>query len=411
MISQAELEKYITPILERQYQINNYVIGIIAKRIKEIGTLNASDLHKLESIYRSGADVRLINNEIARLTGLQVQDIKQVIRQVALYDYMYTKPYYDYRQKPFIPFAKNTELQRYVNAMAKQTALSYQNISKAQGFMIRDPKTRELKMTSIAKTYQRVIDTAIQATSQGTIDYNTAMRNSIKELVDSGLRRVAYETEAGRKHTQRMDTAVRRNILDGVRAMNQGMQEIVGNQFGADGKEMSVHLNPAPDHEHLQGRVYTNENFEKMQNAEDFEDVTGKQFEHIDRAIGTLNCRHFMYSVIIGVHKPNYTEQQLQEIIDKNHKGYTTPDGRHMTMYDCTQYQRMLETKVRYAKDGQIAAKEAGNIPLAQQYQAKVDKYMKQYDAFSKACGLSLKINKIAVNGYRRISMKGAKTA
>lgn len=408
MVSEGEIEKYIQPILERQYQINQYVIETICKRIKEIGEMNHADLHRLESIYRMGADAQKINAEIARLTGLNVQDIKSMIRKIALVDYLDTKPFYDYRHKPFIPFKENKQLIRYVNAMAKQTALTYQNISKAQGFMIRDPKTNELKMTSIAKTYQQVIDKAIQATSQGTIDYNTAMRNSIKELVDSGLRRVAYESESGRNHTQRMDTAVRRNILDGVRAMNQGMQEIVGNQFGADGKEMSVHLNPAPDHEYLQGRVYTNEEFEKMQSAEDFEDVTGKQFEHIERAIGTLNCRHFMYSVIIGVHKPNYTEQQLQEIIDRNHKGYTNSNGKHMTMYDCTQYQRMLETKVRYAKDGVVAAKAAGNTPLAQYYQARVDKYTRQYSAFSKACGLSEKRIKMQVAGYRRVSLKGA---
>ena len=408
MISEAELERYIQPILERQYEINRYVVGIIAKRIKEIGTVLPSDLHRLESIYKSGADIRMINAEIARLTGLQVKDIKSIIRSVALYDYAFTKPYFDYRHKPFIPFAKNEPLQRFVNTMANQTALQYKNISKAQGFMIRDSKTNQLKMTSIAKTYQQTIDKAIQAASQGTVDYNTAMRKSLKELIDSGLRRVEYNTPSGRRYTQRMDTAVRRNILDGIRAMNQGMQDIVGNQFGADGKEMSVHLNSAPDHEFLQGRIYTNEEFEKMQNEEPFEDVNGKQFEPIERAIGTLNCRHFMYSIIIGVHKPNYTQKQLDDIVQKNHDGYTRPDGKHMTMYECTQYQRQLETKIRYAKDGQIAARQAGDIPLAQQYQAKIDKYVKEYSAFSKACGLSEKRMKMSVSGYRRISMKSA---
>ena len=411
MITEAELEKYIRPIIERQQAINNYVIGVIAKRINEIGQMLPSDLHKLDSLYRSGSDIQKINAEIARLTGLQVKDIKSIIKQVALYDYIDAKSFYDYRHKPFIPFKDNKQLQTFVFAMANQTAMEYKNISKAQGFMTRDKKTRKLKMTSIAKTYQNAIDTAIQATTQGTIDYNTAMRNTIKELADSGLRRVVYTTSDGRVHTQRMDTAVRRNILDGVRAMNQGMQDIIGNQFGADGKEMSVHLNPAPDHEYLQGRIYTNENFEKMQSGESFEDVDGKQFEPIERAIGTLNCRHFMYSVVIGVTKPNYTKKQLQEIIQKNHQGYTMPNGKHLTMYDCTQYQRQLETKVRYAKDGQIAARQAGNTSLAQYYQARVDKYTKQYEAFSKSCGLSEKRVKMSVSGYKRISMKGAKIA
>ena len=406
MISEAELEMYIQPILERQAEINNYVIGVIAKRIKEIGQMNVTDVHRLNNLYRMGADARLINAEIAKLTGLNVQDIKSMIRQIALVDYMDTKPFYDYRHRAFIPFAQNEQLQKFVNVMANQTALQYKNVSKAQGFMMRDAVTGELKLTSISKTYRHVVDKAIQATTSGTLDYNTAMRNTIKELVDSGLRRVDYSPESGRRYSQRIDTAVRRNVLDGVRAMNQGMQEIIGNQFGADGKEMSVHLNPAPDHAHLQGRIYTNENFEKMQNEEDFEDVNGKQFTAIERAIGTLNCRHFMYSVIVGVTKPNYTEQQLQDILDKNEKGYTNPKGKHMTMYECTQYQRQLETKVRYMKDGVLAAKEAGNMELAQWYQARVDKYTRQYKAFTNACGLQEKKGNMRVAGYRRVSMK-----
>jgi len=406
MISESELERYIQPILERQYEINNFVIGKIAQRIKEIGEVKVSDLHKLESLYKMGADARAINAEIARLTGLNIQDIKSMIRTVAMLDYADTRPFYDYRHKPFIPFAQNKQLLRYVNVMANQTALQYKNISKAQGFMIRDSQTNKLKMTSISKTYQQVVDRAIQATSQGTVDYNTAMRNTIKELVDSGLRRIEYNPESGRSYTQRMDSAVRRNILDGVRAMNQGMQDIVGQQFGANGKEMSVHMNPALDHEHLQGHIYSNEEFEKMQSAEDFEDVDGVQYEAIERAIGTLNCRHFMYSIIIGVNKPNYTKEQLQAIIERNHEGYTNAKGKHMTMYDCTQYQRQLETKVRYMKDGVMAAKEAGNTELAQWYQARVDRYRNQYEQFSKACGLGMKKSKMTVSGYRRVSMK-----
>lgn len=406
MVSEAEIERYIQPILERQYEINNYVIGTIAKRINEIGKMNVSDVHKLSRLYDMGADARLINAEIARLTGLNIQDIKSMIRSIALYDYMDTKPFYDYRHKPFIPFAQNAQLQKYVNVMANQTALQYKNISKAQGFMIRDSKTNELKFTSISKTYQQAIDKAVQATTSGVLDYNTAMRNTIKELVDSGLCRIEYSPESGRRYTQRMDSAVRRNVLDGVRAMNQGMQEIVGQQFGADGKEMSVHLNPAPDHENLQGHIYSNEQFERMQSGEDFEDVDGVQYEAIGRAIGTLNCRHFMYSVIIGVTKPNYTKEQLQAILDRNNAGYTNSKGKHMTMYECTQYQRQLETKVRYMKDGVMAAKEAGNTELAQWYQAKVDRYTRQYEQFSKASGLEMKKTKMRVAGYRRVSMK-----
>lgn len=403
MLSEDALQNLVQPIVDRQENISNYIIRIIAQRVREFGELLPSDVHALERLLKSGADVKKINAELARLTGLQVKDIKKLIRTVALDSYLDAKPFYDYRHKAFVPFAKNEQLQRVVASIANQTADTYVNMSKAQAFMIRDMKNPKVLIpTDVSKTYYSVIDEAVQATQTGAVDYNTAMRRTMEQLADSGLRTVTYNTETGKTYTQRLDTAVRRNILDGVRAINQGVQDEVGKQFGADGKEITVHANSAPDHEPVQGHQFTNEEYAKLQNEEPFRDYNGKEFEPIRRAIGTLNCRHFTYSIILGVMKPNFTQEQLDEYIRKNHEGYTAENGKHMTMYDCTQYQRMLETKVRRAKDGQIMAKESGDDVLAQKYQAKIDKYMKQYQSFSKACGLSMKTKKIYVSGYTR---------
>lgn len=407
MLSEDTIDKLIQPIIDRQEAINNYVVKIIAERVKQIGTLLPSDVYKLITLYQRGVDVKKINKEIARLTGLQVQDIKRLIKRVAMDSYQDAKPYYDYRHKPYIPFEENEPLRQVVNAIAKETADEYINMSKAQAFMIRDLKNpKVLKPTPIAKTYQTVIDEAIQASQSGTIDYNTAMRRTLKQLNDSGIRYVTYNTESGRMYTQRLDTAVRRNLLDGIRAINQGVQDEVGKQFGADGKEITVHANSAPDHEPVQGHQFSNEEFDKLQNGEAFKDYAGNKFQPIERAIGTLNCRHFTYSIVLGVTKPNYTQKELDEFIRRNNKGYTTPDGKHMTMYECTQHQRKLETEVRKAKDGQMMAKTAGNMELVNYYQARISKFTKEYKAFSAACGLSPKMSKMTVSGYKRIATK-----
>lgn len=406
MISEEGIEQLIQPLLARQQNINTYVLEIIAERVEEIGKLLPSDLYKLQSLYRSGADVQKINKEIARITGLQVADIKRIIREIALDAYIDTKVYYDYRQRPFIPFAENIELRRMVEAVANQTANTFVNISKAQAFMIRDlANPKVLKPTSLSNTYQSVIDEAIQASQQGTTDYNTAMRRTMRQLADSGIRRVEYSPESGRRYTQRLDTALRRNLLDGIRAVNQGVQDITGQQFGADGKEMSVHMNPALDHEHVQGHQFYNEEFEKMQRGESCKDVQGRTYKGFDRAIGTLNCRHFMWSIIVGVAIQNFSDKQLQDIITKNHKGYTLQNGKHLTMYECTQHQRQLETKIRYAKDGQIMARACGDIELAKAYQRKINKYTQDYKTFSNACGLQQKSKKLSVSNYRKISV------
>lgn len=405
MLSQDALENLVQPIIDRQEAINTYILTKIAKRVREVGEMLPSDVYQLQQLLRFGADVRLINNFLAQMTSLQVADIKRIIRVIALDAYIDAKPLFDYRRKSYIPFKKNTRLQNIVKAMETVTVGSYKNLSnsKATGFLIRDLKNpNRLVFKSIKDTYYSVIDEAVQATQQGTIDYATAMRRTMKQLVDSGVRRLSWDSG----YTQRLDTAVRRNVLDGVRAVNQAVQDEVGKQFGADGKEITVHANSAPDHEPVQGRQFTNVEFEKLQNDEPFHDATGKQYQAIKRAIGTLNCRHFTYSIIIGVSKPIYSEEQLQEFARKNAEGYTLPNGKHLTMYECTQRQRQLETTVRRLKDGQIAAREAGDEDLAKEYQAKINQKTAEYNAFSKACGLSPKKTKMTVSGYRKISVK-----
>ena len=403
MLSENDIEKLIQPIVDRQQSISDYVINKIAQRVKEIGHLLPSDVYKLERLLQSGSDVREINAEIARLSGLNERDIKSLIRTVAEDSYLMVKPFYDYRQKPFISFEKNADLQRVVKAIAKQTADTYVNLSQSRAFMIRDLKNpSRLKPTSVSETYYSVVDEAIQATQSGTIDYGTAMRRTLQQLSDSGLRTVSYYPESGKVYTQQLDAAVKRNLLDGVRAVNQGVQDEVGKQYGADGKEITVHEMSAPDHEPIQGHQFTNEEYEKLQNNEPFEDVNGRKFDAIERAIGEYNCRHFTYSIIIGVNKPNYTQEQLDENIKRNHKGYTDASGKHRTLYECSQEQRRMERDIRQAKRDILTGQQAGNSDMVASARAKLSKRQKQYKAFSKACGLSTKPSNTRVQGFTR---------
>ena len=401
MLSEDAIENLIQPILNRQEAINVYVIRQIAAQIKRIGEMSPSSLHKLERLLKTGSDVRKINAELARLTGLQVRDIKSMIRDVALNGYLDARPFFDYRHLPFVPFKNNVELQKVVRSIANQTAAQYINLSKAQAFMMRDPKNPNVFIpNTIARTYQNAVDKAIQAVQSGVLDYNTAMRQTLDDLSQSGTR-VVYQTASGRIYTQRMDTAVRRNLLDGVRAINQGVQDEVGRQFDADGKEITVHAFSAPDHEPIQGHQFSNDEFDKLQTEQDFEDAQGKKFAAIRRPIGVWNCRHFTFSIILSHSKPLYTNEQLEQFKQKNNQGYTLPNGKHLTMYQCTQKQRQMETAIRYAKEGKIAADTAGDEKLSGKYAAKVQNLTDQYYAFSRSCGLSPKVDKIQVRGFK----------
>lgn len=82
--SEEQIDSLIQPLVDRQIEINNWVIRKIASRIKEIGELLPSDVQSLEQLAKTGADIILINKKLAQVAKLQVQEIKKIIRKVAV---------------------------------------------------------------------------------------------------------------------------------------------------------------------------------------------------------------------------------------------------------------------------------------------------------------------------------------
>ena len=399
MLNEEYISQLLQPIVDRQEYLNMFIILKIADRLRDVGTLRPSDLRKLQMLYLSGSDVREINLELARIANMQVRDIKNVIKITAADSYIDVKPFYDYRHKSYIPFEKNERVQNIVSAIGRQTEQTYRNISdsRAIGYIMdaRDSSGTS-EFLSIEDTYQRSIDTAIQAVQLGIIDPEIAVQQTIKQLLNSGLRRLYWQN--GR--TQRLDTAVRRNVLDGIRTLNIELAKELGAQIGADGIELSAHANSAPDHEPFQGHRFTLIEFDNLQNGENFIDERGNRFLAVERAIGMWNCYHFITPVILAASKPHYTTKQLQKFIDDNKQGMILQNGKHLTMYECKQMQRRLETRIRYAKEEQMAMRELGADTNARLARNKVVNLTDEYKIFSKYCGLKPQMKRASVPGY-----------
>lgn len=404
MLGENAIQNLVQPIILRQEQINTFVLETIAKRVNTIGQISPQDIKRMKLLVEFGADIREMNSTLAKMSDLQVRDIKTMIKEAAILTHTDAKPLYDYRHKRFIPFHKNEKLQKIVTAIGNQTAQTYKNLadSKAIGFLIRDLQNPgKLKFQPIGDTYQTIMDEAIQSVKSG-VDYRVAMRRALKQLSASGVRRMVWSSG----YTQRLDTAVRRNLLDGVRDIDQGVEDLIGIDIGADGIELSAHINSAPDHEPFQGHQFTKEEFDKLQNNQSFEDIQHQKFSAVDRIIGQYNCRHIAHSIIIGVTKPKYSKAQLQNFIDRNAAGYTLENGKHITLYECTQMQRQLETRIRYAKDEQMTLSAAGDRSGAILARQKVIALINEYKSFSTACGLPQQLYRASVPDYRAIRIK-----
>lgn len=403
MLSEEVIDKVIERLTRRIEQGNIYILEQIGKSIKKIGTLSPSKAQQLIQLLRYGGDYDKIVNKISEITELNVKDIYKIFEEVAKNDYNFAEQFYEFRNKKFIPYEDNIQLKRQVKALADITAGNYRNLTRTLAFAKR--KNGKVIYTSLSRTYQEVLDKAVLSVLQGKTAFQDEMYSTIKELASSGLKTVDYDSN----RSYRLDSAVRMQMKDALRTLHNNIQEQVGEEFGSDGVEVSVHSNPAPDHAEVQGRQFSNEEFEKFQNDIDSVDYTGKLFPaefdgHDRRSISQYNCYHYTFAIILGVNKPEYTNEQLQQIIDNSNKKFKY-NGKEYTKYEGTQLQRQLELKIRKQKDIQIGAKASGNKDLIRESQQKITELTKEYQNLSKVSNLQTKMQRMRVSGYKKTQL------
>ena len=198
-------------------------------------------------------------------------------------------------------------------------------------------------------------------------------------------------------YSRRLDTAIRQNILWGVKECNLGMQEKYGEEFGANGYEISYHSNPRPSHADMGGRQYVIGKGRR---------IKGKyypSFSTVEGLLADYGCLHFKFPIICGVSEPTYDAGELKKM-KKADKKTIVFEGKEYTRYEASQLQRKIETSVRHAKDRQIIAKAAGDEELRRQEQEKINLLTSKYDKLSKASGLPTRKERMTVSGYRKVT-------
>jgi len=418
MLSEQVIEQLVEVLVRRIEKVNTYTLKKIAEAIKEIGDVPPSRAYDLAMILKYGGDYDKIVKEIAKITELNEKEIEEIFKKVAKKNLSFAKQFYDYRNIKYIPYEKNLELQAQVKAIAKITQDTYRNLSNTLAFTRK--KNGKVITTSLAQTYQDVIDEAVTSIIQGKDSFNSAMNRAIKDLSFSGLKTIDWESG----YSRRLDSSVYMNLRGAIRDFSMTLNQQFGEEYGADGVEISVHDKPAPDHAEVQGKQFSiirpdgtrsitrhfegeevDENnmseFEKFQSDKDaysydktFFPAISKETKHDRRSIGEYNCYHYTLNVVLGISKPQYTQEQLDKINEENKKGFTL-DRKHYTLYEGTQLQRKMELAIRRLKDRQTMAKESGLEDLATQTDIRITELINKYIELSKKSGLPTKMERL----------------
>lgn len=409
MISDEQVDLIIERLMQRMQEANVYFLTNVGNSIKKLRKLRPSEAHELIQILKYGSNYDDIVKKISKLTNLNIREVDEIFEKYAKIDQDFYKRFYKYRNIPFIKFEENQAIKRQTREIAlvvKQQLYDFtrQNVL---GYTIKD-EAGHVIFKGLKNIYDDLLDTAIMSVSEGKQTFDDALRKIIKEVGGSGLKYIDYKS--GR--SVRLDSAVRQSLKQGLRTLHNANQEIYGQEFGSDGVEISVHENPAPDHEKVQGRQFANEEFKNFQN-----DVMATSYDGVEfppeyegrdrRSISEYNCYHYIFPIILGVSKPEYTDKELQEIIDRNEKGFDL-DGKHYTMYEGTQLQRQIETEIRKQKDIQILARESGRNDVVNEAQENITKLTRKYKELSDVSGLKTKMGRLRVSGYHRINSVGS---
>lgn len=356
--------------------ITDYLLQDIARRISEAGQLTGSASYQIYRAQQLGMSRKEIEKELKRLLKVSEGELKTLLTQSAEVGYRFDLSQFG---EEAVPFEENSVIQQIVEASVQLATDDFKNITQTLGMV--DPYGNALPLQ---ETYQKCMDFAFEQVATGATDYNTAVRNAVKNLTKYGIRSIDYESGVHRS----LEAAARGCVMGGLGLMQEKISQQNHDDMGADGWEISAHAASAPDHEPIQGKQYTDKEYTALNNS-------------LIRRIGTLNCGHAAYPIIMGVSDPQYTEEELEQFRLRNEEGVTF-EGKHYTMYEATQTQRRLERAMRTQKRKILVDEAVKDDERLLYDQIRLRRINEEYVRFSRAADLPLQSERAQKFGFSR---------
>ena len=391
-ISPAYLASCPNDLVKLYAWLEDYIIKAICEQLNT-GEANATALELIRQLQRGGLDLKSIEAQIKRITGLSTEQLDSVFDDAVKRNNAYYKTAYDkmgllYEEAQVEQFAADIE------AIRMQTEDTMRNITRSMGFGMRGIDG-SIVVSDIQQTYQLILDKAEIKVLSGVQSYNEAIRGGIAEMANSGLigEWVEYSDETGKVyHRNRVDVAVRRAVMTGVTQVSSKYSEQAAQDFDTPYREVSAHrgardkdgVNGWENHKAWQGKVYSVRSGDKYPNIYT---VTG--WGAVDGLEG-VNCRHMHYPFIDGISERTYTDEELRDI-DRPPFKY---QGREYSAYEATQKQRAIETAIRAVKRREEAFKAVGDNDAYMAAKVRKNRLYDEYKAFSKAADLPIQMDR-----------------
>lgn len=352
--------------------ITEYICRDVARRVAQAGEFTSTAAYQIWRAQQLGMSRDDVEKAVARILKKSIPEVRELFKQAADVGYNFD---IDHLSRDAVAFEDNTSVQQIVAAAQDLAEDDLRNITQTLGFQTPDGTVHPL-----LEAYQRTTDFAFQKVITGATDYNTAIRQACNKLASGGVKYIDY---ASGVHTT-LEAAIRRNMMGGLGLMVENISQKNHDELGADGWEISAHFASAPDHEPIQGKQYSDAAYKALNDS-------------LRRRIGTLNCGHNAFPIILGVNSPQYTSEELEHIRQENAQPITYEGMTFDSKYAATQYQRRIERSIR-AQERRVMVASDKDLPAAK---TRLERLRAEYRRFCDAVDLRTEDERLFVSGFK----------
>ena len=302
-------------------QLNIDITASIIKRIlelKKIDTFTKSQIRTL--IETNGIEIFEMALKKTTLLNSKIKDeLKKTYENMAKNNMESYKQLYEYTGNTFKISKAQLQI---LNGAIKQGGKELINLSKTIAF-----SSQQLYVEALDRAYFQVVT--------GGRDYISVIEDTVRDLAKKGVT-LEYKNKKGKTINVQLETAVRRNLLTGIKQTADNITKEIEEEIGCNGYEVVAHTGARPSHAKAQGKQYA----KTKADAKKYHVGYWGDVKHLWEE---PNCRHTYFGIILGISEPVYTKKELKKLEKKE----VTYQGKKIKEYEATQIQRKLEREQR----------------------------------------------------------------
>lgn len=377
-----------------------FIIQDFVRRVTTAGTITETARYQLIKAEQMGLSTQAIKEALQQALNISNEEINRLFKDWGLEAIRVENGIASKAGIDPVTLESHPELGQIIESAIDQTKGEMVNLTGTLGFA--QKINGKIVFTELSRYFQKEMDFVQMQVQSGALDYNSAIRQSVKRMADSGLRTVDYASG----WSNHLDVAVRRATLTGANQMSGKLTDALGAEMACNFVEVTAHAGarntgsgPA-NHASWQGKVYARKGSTKE--YPNLAKVTGYG---TGAGLKGWNCRHDYNNFWPGYSERTWTDEELANI-DPPPFSYK---GKEYDYYAANQRQRAIERAIRKTKRELIGYDAAGDKEAFTTASIKLQRQRQEYQSFSKAADLRQKPERQQVYHFdRKISQKAA---